>query len=239
MADTIQRYAGLSAPSLQQDRTDFAFDMAEEDGGHVVNAPHDLPPEVMNLIRLENERAFRETGEMIRAIPAFVLEKYEIAGQRLKKISKKNEKAEYMRRFYLQMEEFFRHIGETFKKAGEVRAIYSAVKEEINSVLENLDSKDAEKLSPKAEQYKSELREIKETINTHRETLRRGENLDPSRVSEINRDLDAKTEEIRSIYGRFLRRLKALRGAEEEEAAPTLTDAMNDVAPIADAPETT
>jgi hypothetical protein len=213
----------LRAYDFVETEDDAAF---EKDASelHVVNAPHKLPKQVQDFIRLQNERAFRETGEALSMIPQVALESnYGFDGVTLKKLGKKKKK-DYLKRFLEQMEEFIGAICQTYDRATEVKGLYNVVHNNIYSILENLDDDVVSEIMPKVGEYHAELHEAKQAIVAHKEVLKTAPSLDRKTVAAINEDLEIKAEKIVSIGQRFRTRvLNILSRREEEEEKESLS----------------
>lgn len=199
------RDANGASPS---DHTGKERDPASMTGIHVMNPPDNVPKEVRDFIRLQNEKAGRETGEIFYMLSDEVIEeKYLQPGTTLKKLRKKDkEKEDYLKRFLAQMEEFFITLFKTYKHAVEVKTFYHRVRNDINAVLETLDDKTIKKIMPKVTGYKAELDAIHDFINDRKRTLRM-ENLTERELQKIHKELEQKAQEIASIEKRFRKRV--------------------------------
>ena len=166
-----------------------------------------IPKEVRDFIRLQNEKAGRETGEITFMIPDEIIEeKYLQPGTRLRKLSKK-EKDDYMKRFLVQMEEFCTSLFQTYSHARDVKSYYQRVRNDINAILETLDDKTIKKIMPKVTGYKSELDVIHDTILRHKQTLRNPRGLTDKDIRDIYDDLRKQAEDIPAINNRFRKRV--------------------------------
>jgi hypothetical protein len=188
------------------------------DATHVVNAPHKLPKAVQDLIRLQNEIAFRETGENISMISLAALEaNYAVDGICLKKLTKKK-KSDYLKLLMEQFQELMESLQQTYQQAWDVRFIHAAIKSDINAHLATLSGREMARIMPHVGRYRDEMRSIKQAIITHKKALTSSQPPDSETVRAIQEDLNNKTTELESIYTRFHRRFSQIRERRKQQA---------------------
>lgn len=212
-----------SPPSTNNEALpDFVFydDLPEDfsDAVHVVNAPHKLPKSVQNLIRLQNEIAFRETGENIAMIPLAALEEnYAIDGICLKKLKKKK-KFDHFKLLMEELEALMESLQQTYRQARDVKFFHVAIRNDIDAHLETLSDRERARIMPHVGKYREEMREIRQTIAAHKKALTSSQPPGAETVRAIQEDLDNKTEKLESIYTRFHRRFSQILERRKQQA---------------------
>lgn len=212
-----------SPPSTNNEATpDFVFydDLPDDfsDAAHVVNAPHKLPKAVQDFIRLQNEIAFRETGENISMVSLMALEaNYVLDGVSLKKLAKKK-KPDYLKFLMEQLEELMESIRKTYQQAWDVKVFHAAIRNDINAHLETLSDRERARIMPNVKRYKEEMRQIRQTITSHKKALTSSQPPDSGTIRAIQEDLDNKTSKLESIYTRFHRRFSQIKNRRKQEA---------------------
>jgi hypothetical protein len=215
-AGTMQTMISIDTPADDQSPSDLV-------GPHTVNPPDNVPKEVRDFIRLQNEIAGRETGELIYMLSAEAIEDHYLNSDAPLKKMKKKDKRDYMKRFMEQMEAFINAICHTYGKAIEVKELHHRVKTHMVAVLESMDEKTAAKMLPHVERYNAELAEAKENVSIYKRILRDMRNPDHARVQEINQELEAESEKIANIQRRFQNRVEQVTTPAAAETTATAT----------------
>jgi hypothetical protein len=168
-----------------------------------------LPTATRNFIRLQNEIAYRDTGETLSMLsPTLIESKYAIKGVRFRKLRSKQEKEEYLRRFLEEMEKFFHEVFHTYARAEAAEAYFQKVEQYIETTLKVMDKHQLKAFAPVIQEVRAELEQAKQEILEHKDTLTSQRLPNLNTVRQIDSDLDAKVAQLKQTTVSFKERFR-------------------------------